>query len=165
MMVTSGLLVGLGPACVASSADLNSLLKEGGSRFECGKIARLGAQGSDGRSDRARVPPFVMGTVLTVKSFLNLRSVNPGFKPDRILAAQVSLPASKYANDVQLRDFYRHLTDGVSSLPGVEAVSQVNFAPLVGVASMWSFHAVHSLAIAVSVSSWSGLSPTVSTSF
>ena len=164
MMVTSGLLVGLGPACVASSADLNSLLKEGGRGSSAGRLhASVRRVLMGGQIALAFL--LVTGTALTVKSFLNLRSVNPGFNADRILAAQVSLPASKYANDVQLRDFYRHLTDGVSSLPGVEAVSQVNFAPLVGVASMWSFHAVHSLAIAVSVSSWSGLSPTVSTSF
>src|SRR5207248_7526369 len=54
-----------------------------------------------------------------------LRSTSPGFNPQRVLTASVSLPSIKYPKDEQLASFYQQLTERVAQLPGVEAAGAV----------------------------------------
>jgi putative ABC transport system permease protein len=64
---------------------------------------------------------LLVGAGLLVKSFMRLQEVKPGFNPERVLIASLSLPGAKYKEDQQRIDFYRNLTERLKTLPGVQA--------------------------------------------
>jgi putative ABC transport system permease protein len=72
------------------------------------------------------------------RSFVNLRSVKPGFDQERVLTAQVVYPL--FTNDFsqfrtmgqEWRRFYNQLSDAVATLPGVAAAGVVSTLPLSG---------------------------------
>jgi predicted permease len=47
-------------------------------------------------------------------------AVDPGFKPDQVLTARVSPPASRYGGGAELRTFAARLLDRIRALPGVQ---------------------------------------------
>ena len=57
---------------------------------------------------------------LSVRSFIRLTQVNPGFPSKGLLTAHLSLPAPKYADAGRVRAFYSELLEGVGAIPGVE---------------------------------------------
>jgi putative ABC transport system permease protein len=127
----TGLLFGLVPAIQASRADLNSALKEAGGR-----------SGSGFRHNKARATLVVVevalalvllvGAALLGRSFLKLRSVQPGFDTHNILTMRMSLADPRF----QKAEAVARLTaDGVERLraiPGVEVASASCCVPLEG---------------------------------
>jgi len=69
---------------------------------------------------------------LLVKSLSRLTSVEVGFRPRNVLAADLSLPTAKYPGPERWRLFYAAVIRGVEGLPGVEAAGVVDQAPLAG---------------------------------
>lgn len=67
---------------------------------------------------------------LLFKSFLFLQNRPLGFQPDGVLAARLSLPKAKYANEAQRTAFYRQVLTELSGLKGAEAVSLVSPLPV-----------------------------------
>ncbi|MGO9272223.1 MAG: ABC transporter permease [Terriglobia bacterium] len=57
---------------------------------------------------------------LSVRSFIRLTQVNPGFASKGVLTAHLSLPAPQYADAGRVRTFYSELLDGVNTIPGVQ---------------------------------------------
>ena len=125
------LLFGLVPALQVSKSDLHATLKEGG---------RTGAMGA-ARSKIRRV--FVVaefalalvllaGAGLMIKSFLEAISANPGFNPGELLAAEVSLPTSKYKSPSQQAAFFHQVTEQLQSLPGAVSAAATGSLPLSG---------------------------------
>ncbi len=115
----TGLLFGLAPALQASKLDVSGSLKEGGRTGE-------GHRRSSARSllligEVAMSLILLVGAGLLVKSFLRLQEVKPGFNPERVLIASLSLPGAKYKENQQRIDFYQQLTERLKALPGVQA--------------------------------------------
>ena len=137
----TGLLFGLAPALQASRLDLNESLKEGG------------RSGMDGRG-RSRVRSLLIvaevalslillvGAGLLVKSFIKLRSTDPGFDPNNTITASLSLASVRYAEEEQIDRFYRQLIERVRQLPGVESVGAVTPLPLTGNGMAFTFRVV-----------------------
>ena len=79
---------------------------------------------------------------MLVRSFHRLLSVDPGFRPDHILAMEVQQPAiplaelNKLSNDQQTALArkqslqFQQMADRIQSLPGVKAVGGINVLPL-----------------------------------
>jgi putative ABC transport system permease protein len=61
-----------------------------------------------------------------------LLGVDPGFSPDGVLAAQISLVGPRWADDAAVYGLQRELVDRVSRLPGVEAAGVTGLLPLGG---------------------------------
>jgi predicted permease len=57
---------------------------------------------------------------LSVRSFIRLTQVNPGFPIRNLLTAHLSLPAPQYADAGRARSFYSELLEKVRALPGVD---------------------------------------------
>jgi putative ABC transport system permease protein len=57
---------------------------------------------------------------LSVRSFIRLTQVNPGFASKGLLAAHLSLPAPQYADSGRVLGFYSELLERVRTIPGVE---------------------------------------------
>jgi len=75
---------------------------------------------------------LLVGSGLLIESFLRANRVNPGFNPDNVLTAHLSLPGSRYGEDADVRGFVQRLMEGVRSLPGVRQVSLNDALPFTG---------------------------------
>jgi putative ABC transport system permease protein len=128
--VLTGVLFGLLPAWNAARPDLTSSLKDG---------ARGSSGGRAGRQARrvlvvaeiALALVLLAGTGLMVQSLARMLRMEGGFRTDRILTVQVSLPAT-HPEGAPVAEFLRRAMDRVGSLPGVERVAAVNQLPMNG---------------------------------
>ncbi len=128
IMLLTGVLCGLAPALRGARVNLQDAIKEG---------AR-GSSGANRRLNNAFVVSqlalslvLLIGAALFLQSFRNLLSVNPGFRADNVLMARVALPEQRYSKE-QAESFYQQLRQGVSSVPGVEAVELCQVVPFSG---------------------------------
>ena len=126
----TGILFGLVPALQSSRVDVNSHLKESGGRTGSGlrqnKTRSLLVIGELSLSLL-----LLIGAALLIRTLVSLRSVNPGFNSQNIVAAEVSLDPklAKTANKDQIiQDVLRRL----SNTPGVERAALTNLLPLNG---------------------------------
>lgn len=67
---------------------------------------------------------------LMLRSFARLRSVDPGMRPDGILAMELQLPSHRYGSYDQVSAFYHELTSRLEGLPGVTQASVTTALPL-----------------------------------
>jgi predicted permease len=127
--LVTGLLFGLLPALHATSPHLTESLKEGGrGTTQGGRGARV--RSALVVSEVAIALVLLVGAGLLIRSFVRLQGVDPGFHPERVLAADVVLPGAKYREDAQVINFYDRLLSGMRGRPGVEAVAAVSVLPL-----------------------------------
>ena len=71
---------------------------------------------------------LLTGAGLLVRSFRNLLAVDPGFRPDHVLTAKVSLPWPRY-NDTLVHGFQTRLLEQLHTLSGVEAAALSQTVP------------------------------------
>jgi putative ABC transport system permease protein len=127
--VLTGLVFGLAPALSASKLDLNESLKEGG-RSATGGRARNRVRSLLIVSEVALSLVLLVGAGLLIKSFLKLRNTDPGFNPENVLTASISLPSAQYSEDARIAQFYQQAIERVSQLPGVESAGAITPLPL-----------------------------------
>jgi putative ABC transport system permease protein len=126
--VLTGVVFGLAPALQASKLEVNSALKEGGRASEGYRHTNARSLFLIGQVALSLV--LLVAAGLLVKSFMRLQEVNPGFNPERVLTASVSLSRSKYKLDQDRIEFFRRLTERLRTLPGVRAVGAGVTLPL-----------------------------------
>src|SRR4030095_16106936 len=68
---------------------------------------------------------------LATKSFSRLLDIDPGFKPNNVLAVRLGIPYERYG-DERVRGYYQALLDRIAAVPGVEAVGSAKDFPLRG---------------------------------
>ncbi len=131
--LTTGIVFGLVPAVWASRADLVGALKEGS----------RGATAGHGRLRKALIVAEValslmllVGAGLMLRSFSQLRQVNPGFQTDHALTLRVSLPVPDgqitAADSDRFVSFFDRTLTRLRALPGVTAAGATNMIPLDG---------------------------------
>ena len=69
---------------------------------------------------------------LLLRSFWELRKVDLGMQPERVLTMRVSLPAQRYASIPQQVDFLRRLNQSLQAGTGVESAGLISELPLSG---------------------------------
>lgn len=137
LTVMTGVVFGLAPAIELSRPDLNRALKEGG---RTGTVGR----GSQRFRDSLAVAQMglsvllLIGAMLLVRSFLELRGIDLGFNRQNALTLRTTLPVSGYATDTQVIAFYRTLRQRLGELPGAQSVGATRFLPLTGTIGDWS---------------------------
>ena len=127
--IATGLVFGLVPAFQASRTDLNESLKEGERGAE--GFGRNRLRGVLVASEIALALILLVGTGLVLRSFVRLQAVDPGFKPNQVLTAEISLPEAQY-RDPQKAIFFSQLLDRVRTLPGVLSAGAIGHLPLGG---------------------------------
>jgi predicted permease len=127
--LASGLAFGLLPALQATRGDPRGALQLGGRGFTAG-ARRLRTRNMLVVVEVALAVMLVASAVLLLRSFWELRQVDPGFDAERVLTMDVSLPAPKYATGAQVAAFYRGLIERLSGLPGVEAAALTSTLPM-----------------------------------
>ncbi len=127
--VASGLLVGLVPAWRAMRPNLTDVLQETGRGATMSRRARRLADVMVA-SEVALALMLLVGAGLLIQSFVNLASVNPGFRTSRVVSMEIVLPETRYAGGASKRQFYADLIEGVSGQPGVTHAGAVSALPL-----------------------------------
>lgn len=120
-----GVLLGLAPAWQHSRAGLAASLR--GTR---GTSTRLGVRSLLTTAEIALALLLLVGAGLTVRSFVRLAQVDPGFEAENSLTLRVALPAARYAEGWRQSDFFQALLERVAHLPGVERVAAARKLPL-----------------------------------
>lgn len=73
---------------------------------------------------------LLVGAGLFIRSFAALTAIDLGFRPTRVLAASLTLPATFYRTSASVRTFQDSLATRLSALPGVRTVSIATDLPL-----------------------------------
>ena len=131
LSVAAGLFVGLFPLVSASKIGINDALHED---------SRTGTTGKKTRSVRQLLVAaqigfafaLLMGAALFLTSFRRLLQVDPGFRPEGVVTASVSLPRSKYAKPEDWRGFLNRALPAVRAIPGVTKAGATDVIPLSG---------------------------------
>jgi putative ABC transport system permease protein len=125
----TGIIFGLAPALQASRLDLNTALKEGGTRGTgSGSHHRLRSLLVVAEVSLALV--LLIGAGLLLKSFTRLRETKLGFNPDRVLTASVELPQADYPTTAKAKAYADQSLARLAVRPEVQAVGVVNSLPL-----------------------------------
>jgi len=129
--VVAGLLFGFLPALRAGSARVLAALRDGGRGSTIGR-ERHRARGVLVVGQVALALVLLVGSGLMVRSFQQLRSVDPGFSTEGVMTFRLSLPPSKYANPEATAQFYDQLIERLEAVPNVVSAAGVNTLPLTG---------------------------------
>jgi putative ABC transport system permease protein len=128
--VVTGLVFGTFPA-LASRVDLVSALKSSGKG--------TGDGGGRHRLQRALIVAQVATSVvllagagLLLMSFYRLQRVDPGFRGERVMSAEVFGNFTKYPSALALRGLYLSVLERLESAPGVVSAAVTNAVPLAG---------------------------------
>jgi putative ABC transport system permease protein len=138
MALVTGVLFGLAPAFVSTTYP-GAALRDGG-RHGGGRLLR-GMLGALVVAQVALSLVLLAGAGLLVRSFVKLRSIDPGFRTQGVLTASVQLPKSRY-DDPKADNFYREALARIAALPAVESVAAIKPVPLSGPGILTSFHPV-----------------------
>jgi putative ABC transport system permease protein len=131
LSIAAGLFVGLFPVVSASKIGINDALHED---------SRTGTTGKKTRSVRQLLVAaqigfafaLLMGAALFLTSFRRLLQVDPGFRPEGVVTASVSLPRLKYAKPEDSRGFLSRALPAVRAIPGVTKEGATDVIPLSG---------------------------------
>jgi putative ABC transport system permease protein len=129
--VLCGILFGLAPAIESSNPHLVRTLQAGSGRTSDGVRKSL---------FRSALVAFEVGLALVVlvgaglmmKSFLTLRTAEPGFDQENILTMRVSLPASDYSSGRAQWRFFEDAIQRIESIPGVVGATAAWNLPMSG---------------------------------
>jgi predicted permease len=120
----TGIVFGLAPALQSSRCNLAEALKDEG---------RASSPARGGRFRAALVVAEVALSVvllvcaaLTVRSFLALQRIDPGFHAEHVITLDLNLPSTHYATLSQRNQFGQELLERVQHIPGVQAAELGN---------------------------------------
>jgi putative ABC transport system permease protein len=134
----TGVLFGTVPAWLASRADVNQALRQN-------------ARGSTaGRSHHRMRQVLIVGEVafalvllagagLFLRGLQRFTNIDPGWRVDGLLTAQISLQGASYATPVQRAAFFKQFEDRLQNLPGVRNVALAGSQLVYGFGSSGSF--------------------------
>jgi putative ABC transport system permease protein len=112
-----------------------------------GRVAALlrqtGRTGSPGKAANRTRAAFVLlqvslafvlliGSGLLLLSFRRVLEVDPGFRPQGVLSAMISLPENRYKEDPAQRAFIERALEAVRALPGVQVAGMTSLLPFGG---------------------------------
>jgi predicted permease len=131
MTLLTGILFGLAPAFGATRDNLADPLKSGGQRSGSSRAASR-VRNSLLVSQIALAMVLVIAAGLLTRTFYRLLSVDPGFRPARALTFELTLPASKYADQAHIVSVYQEVLRHLQALPGVQSAGVTETIPLDG---------------------------------
>ena len=120
-MLTS-VLFGLVPAIQASAFDINTALSDAGSRSNSGR-SRPNVRRALVVSEVALGVVLLVVAGLLIRTFVGLRSLDPGFDPSHLTTARVSLQDARYKQGVRINQLFEQSVAALEQTPGVEAAA------------------------------------------
>ena len=117
--VVTAFLVGTVPAVVASGADPQHALNDGG-RSGSESRGRHRLRGLLVMGEMALALTMLAGTIVTVRGFTALARQAPGYRVDHALTMQLTAPFARYATEADAERMYDQVLERVRTGPGVE---------------------------------------------
>jgi predicted permease len=127
--ILTGVVFGLVPAWQAARARIGDRLR---ARGVTGHVREALLRDVFVVSELALALMLLVGAGLMLRSLAAAASIDPGFDPRGVLSMSVSVKGSAEADPSRRAAFFQAAVDRLRALPGVEAASAVNHAPLVG---------------------------------
>jgi len=131
LSVALGVAMGLVPLARVFSANLTLVLREEGRATSGGRGARA-LRRSLVVAQVAFTLVLLAGAGLLLTSFRRVLEVDPGFVPEQVLTASVSLPGARYPDDEAAWAFTEEALRRVRALPGVVATGATDTIPFGG---------------------------------
>jgi predicted permease len=120
MTLATGVLFGLVPALQASRPNVEWILKSARgvgarpfSRFSSALVV----------AEVAFSLILLVGAALMMRTFANLKAIDPGFEPGGLIAMELSLPTDRYVGEGARSAFFEAVRERVTSVPGVSDVA------------------------------------------
>ncbi|HET7369238.1 MAG TPA: ABC transporter permease [Gammaproteobacteria bacterium] len=137
-VLATAILISILPVRQLAKTDLQLVLQEGGRTSSGGRHTK--------RTRNALViveltlaTGLLAVAGLLLHSFMNLQAVDPGFRKDNVLMADLLVSPDDHAGDAALSSFYADLADRVSRLPGVRGAAVARELPLDGDLNRFTF--------------------------
>ena len=128
LAIGTGVVFALVPLIRIRRLDLASALRDG--RGQSGGVEERRGRAVLVVAEMAFAVLLLIGSGLTVRSFINLSRIDPGFDARNVLTVRLSLPAAKYVTAEAVNAFYDNLGDAVRRLPGVASAGFARLLPL-----------------------------------
>jgi len=118
LSLAAALAFGLAPALLATPSNLHTNLKEGGERT--GQRAGRHVRSFLAIAEISLAMVLLVAGGLLIRSFALVTSVNPGFDPNNVTEAEVSLPQFQYSTPEQWTAFSKELLARLLAQPGLQ---------------------------------------------
>jgi putative ABC transport system permease protein len=125
-VVLTGLVFGLLPLRHALRMDLRTSFT---ARTTTSAGGRRHAHSALVAAEVALAVVVLFSTALMIRTILNLQAVDPGFRVDHVLTANVQVTADDYPTPERENAFHREVIDRVRGLPGVVSAGFTTFLP------------------------------------
>ena len=129
LSLTTSLVFGLAPVLSMAGSDPHHQLGEGARAGEAPGPRR--ARDFLAVAEVALAMVLLTGAGLLIRSFAQLTSVNPGFVPNHVVKAMVSLPQFQYATPKQWAAFSEELMTRLQAQPGMQDSAIAGPLPIV----------------------------------
>ncbi|RPI20926.1 MAG: FtsX-like permease family protein, partial [Acidobacteria bacterium] len=116
--VLAGTLLGLAPAIATLRRDLRPSGEEGGRSVSGGAATRRIRRGLV-VADFALAIVLLVGAGLLVRSWWYVNSIDPGFRPERVLVMELSAPPT-FSIPAQRTDLYDRVLETIQAVPDVK---------------------------------------------
>jgi putative ABC transport system permease protein len=125
----AAILFGLAPAIHSTRVDLTTGLKEASATGTTTKRRGM-LRSALVVAQTCLATVLLIGAALLIRTFVNLREVDPGFASSRLLTFEIAPQGPQYETTAQVTEFNRQAMDRIKNLPGVEAVATTSTLPL-----------------------------------
>jgi len=129
--IASVLIFGTLPAWHTSQADPYNALRESG-RSTTGSRGRQNLRSFLVAGELALGLVLLAGTGLLLKSVARISEANPGFQPESVMTAALSLPRQQYDTPGKQIAFFQTVLDRLWHTPGIAAAGAGNVLPFSG---------------------------------
>jgi predicted permease len=129
--VLTGLVFGMVPAWMAARSDINQVLKSD-ARSSTGTRSHNRLRRSLVVVEVAFALVLVTGAGLLIRGVERFMNIDPGWRVDGLLTAQMTLQGTGYDTKEKRRAFSERLSERLTGLPGVQRVSISNSNPVWG---------------------------------
>ena len=129
LSIATSLVFGLAPVLSVAGSDPHKELGEGARSGESAGPRRARALLAVGEIALAMV--LLIGAGLLLRSFAQLTSVNPGFEPNHVVKAMISLPQFQYSTPKQWEAFSEELVTRLQAQPGMQDSAIAGPLPIV----------------------------------
>ena len=126
--ITTAVVFGLLPALKSSKAELFTTLKDAGTKGLTGSLSNHRLRNAVVIAEVSLALVLVTCAGLFVRSFVQLISIDPGFKTENLLTMHITLDGATY--DRRAGEYYKQVIERIESLPSVTSAAAVSTLPM-----------------------------------
>ena len=126
--ITTAVIFGLLPALKSSKAELFTTLKDAGTKGLTGRLSNHRLRNAVVIAEVSLALVLVTCAGLFVRSFVQLISIDPGFKTENLLTMHITLDGATYNR--RAGEYYKQVIERIESLPAVTSAAAVSTLPM-----------------------------------